>query len=154
MVKCNTVVTPLIANWRYQSCTNAVLLTPKCHHFDEIFVTGCTKSCQNDNFQCSQRPKISSKWQHFHHLSYAIDMLNICIPSSIHVSIHKLTYGKHELPAPDWLIPSHHFLEETWSLTWQHTPAHGNQLTTLTACSVEVTGKKLYLCFSKPVTYH
>ena len=23
-------------------------------HFDEIFITGCTGSCQNDNFQCSQ----------------------------------------------------------------------------------------------------
>ena len=26
----------------------------KCHHFDEIFITGCTESCQNDNFQCRQ----------------------------------------------------------------------------------------------------
>ena len=26
----------------------------KCHHFDDIFITGCTGSCQNDNFQCSQ----------------------------------------------------------------------------------------------------
>ena len=26
----------------------------KCHYFDEIFVTGCIGSCQNDNFQCSQ----------------------------------------------------------------------------------------------------
>ena len=26
----------------------------KCHHFDEIFVTDCSESCQNDNFQCSQ----------------------------------------------------------------------------------------------------
>ena len=25
----------------------------KCH-FDELFGTGCTESCQNDNFQCSQ----------------------------------------------------------------------------------------------------
>ena len=23
-------------------------------HFDEIFITGCTRSCQNDNFHCSQ----------------------------------------------------------------------------------------------------
>ena len=29
-------------------------LKRKCLHFDEIFVTGCTGSCQNDNFQCSQ----------------------------------------------------------------------------------------------------
>ena len=29
-------------------------LKRKCLHFDEIFITGCTESCQNDNFQCSQ----------------------------------------------------------------------------------------------------
>ena len=31
-----------------------VTLKRKCLHFDEIFITGCTGSCQNDNFQCSQ----------------------------------------------------------------------------------------------------
>ena len=36
-----------------------VSLKRKCHHFDEIFITGCTESCQNDNFQCSQ-------WRKFH----------------------------------------------------------------------------------------
>ena len=29
-------------------------LKRKCLHFGEIFITGCTESCQNDNFQCSQ----------------------------------------------------------------------------------------------------
>ena len=30
-------------------------LKRKCSHFDEIqFITACTGSCQNDNFQCSQ----------------------------------------------------------------------------------------------------
>ena len=29
-------------------------LKRKCCHFDEIFITDCTESCQNDNFQCSQ----------------------------------------------------------------------------------------------------
>ena len=29
-------------------------LTRKCRHFDEISITGCTESCQNDNFRCSQ----------------------------------------------------------------------------------------------------
>ena len=24
----------------------------ECHYFDEIFIIGCTGSCQNDNFQC------------------------------------------------------------------------------------------------------
>ena len=32
----------------------SVALKRKCLHFDEIFITGCTESCQNDNFQCSQ----------------------------------------------------------------------------------------------------
>ena len=31
-----------------------ISLKRKCCHFDEIFITGCTESCQNDNFQCSQ----------------------------------------------------------------------------------------------------
>ena len=34
-------------------------LKRKCLHFDEIFITGCTESCQNDNFRCSQ-------WWKFH----------------------------------------------------------------------------------------
>ena len=29
-------------------------LKQKCCHFDEIFITDCTGSCQNDSFQCSQ----------------------------------------------------------------------------------------------------
>ena len=33
-------------------------LKRKCR-FDEIFITGCTESCHNDNFQCSQ-------WWKFH----------------------------------------------------------------------------------------
>ena len=36
-----------------------ILMKRKCRHFDEIFITGCTKSCQNDNFRCSQ-------WWKFH----------------------------------------------------------------------------------------
>ena len=31
----------------------------KCCNFDEIFITSCTASCQNDNFQCRQ-------WWKFH----------------------------------------------------------------------------------------
>ena len=33
---------------------NTMTQKRKCHHFDEIFITGCTESCQNDNFQCRQ----------------------------------------------------------------------------------------------------
>ena len=32
-------------------------LERKCQHFDDIFITGCTGRCPNDNFQCSQWSK-------------------------------------------------------------------------------------------------
>ena len=35
-------------------CQCTTTLKRKCLHFDEIFITGCPGSCQNDNFQCSQ----------------------------------------------------------------------------------------------------
>ena len=38
---------------------DAYTLKRKCHHFDEIFITGCTESCHFDNFRCSQ-------WWRFH----------------------------------------------------------------------------------------
>ena len=37
----------------------AITLKWKGHHFDEIFITGCTGSCHFDNFQYSQ-------WWKFH----------------------------------------------------------------------------------------
>ena len=54
----------------------------RCRRFDEIFITGCTKSCQNDNFRCSQwlnfikmttfpfqctETEMPSFWWNFHH---------------------------------------------------------------------------------------
>ena len=36
---------------REHQCTP---LKRKCCHFDEIFITGCTGRCQNDNVRCSQ----------------------------------------------------------------------------------------------------
>ena len=50
------------------------MLKGKCCHFDEIFITGCTGSCQNDNFPCSQWWKFHqnddnfqcSQWWKFH----------------------------------------------------------------------------------------
>ena len=46
----------LTPNYPYLPLSNALgpTLKRKCLHFDEIFITGCTGSCQNDNFQCSQ----------------------------------------------------------------------------------------------------
>ena len=34
-------------------------LKRNCRHYDEIFITGCTGSCQNDNYRCSQWWKFS-----------------------------------------------------------------------------------------------
>ena len=33
---------------------SCITLKRKSLHFDEMFITGCTGSCQTDNFQCSQ----------------------------------------------------------------------------------------------------
>ena len=43
--------------WNFTQITTT--LKRQCRHFDEIFITGCTESCQNDNFLCSQ-------WWKFH----------------------------------------------------------------------------------------
>ena len=42
-----------------------ITLKWKYFHFDEIFITGCTESCQNDNFQCSQWWKIHQNSCHY-----------------------------------------------------------------------------------------
>ena len=34
-----------------------IILKWRCCQFDDIFITDCTGSCQNDNFQCSQWQK-------------------------------------------------------------------------------------------------
>ena len=40
-------------------------LKRKCCHLDGISITGCNASYQNDNFQCIQWWKFSSKWRYF-----------------------------------------------------------------------------------------
>ena len=55
----NRLLFPSQPHPRYHRVNTSSTLKQKCHHFDEIFVTGCTESCQNDNFQCSQ-------WRKFH----------------------------------------------------------------------------------------
>ena len=45
------------AKWHFiliERETFKTTLKRKSLHFDEMFITGCTGSCQNDNFQCSQ----------------------------------------------------------------------------------------------------
>ena len=74
----NTVITiDLIYHpwWRHQmesfSALLALTLKHKCRHFDEIFITGCTESCQNDNFRCSQ-------WLKFHQNDNISFSVNLC----------------------------------------------------------------------------
>ena len=40
--------------WSIVGYGTGASLKRKSLHFDEMFITGCTGSCQNDNFQCSQ----------------------------------------------------------------------------------------------------
>ena len=42
--------------------------------FDEIFMTGCTRSCQNDNFQCSQWWKFNQNGN----ISISVDEKYLC----------------------------------------------------------------------------
>ena len=44
------------------------LLKRKCVHFDEISLTGCIESCQNDNCRCSQ-------WWKFHQKSIFVSVI-------------------------------------------------------------------------------
>ena len=50
----NPLVRPYWWGMHYWPLWRESTLKRKCLHFDEIFNTGCTGSCQNDNFQCSQ----------------------------------------------------------------------------------------------------
>ena len=62
-------------------------LKRKCLHFDEIFITGCTMSCQNDNFRCSQWLKFRQNDDIF--VSVALAAVNHAI--STHLSYQQLT---------------------------------------------------------------
>ena len=67
-----TVNPVALAYW--QLANSARSLKQKCRHFDEIFITGCTESCQNDNFWCSQ-------WLKFHqndNISVSVLVLLYC----------------------------------------------------------------------------
>ena len=81
-------------------------LKRKCLHFDEIFITGCTGSCQNDNFQCSQ-------WLKFRQ----IDDIFV----SVIYWIRSLSYLRpREVSKPrDWQIKSLHRFE-IWQAHRQH----------------------------------
>ena len=48
----------LIFHWKHIICTQIDTET-EIYHFDDIFITGCTESCQNDNFRYSHWPQIA-----------------------------------------------------------------------------------------------
>ena len=60
-------------------CANIMLHSQKrkCHHFNEIFVTGCTESCRFDNFRCRQWWKL----RHFRFSTVGISKPFQFIPS-------------------------------------------------------------------------
>ena len=55
-------------------------LKRKCHNFDEICVIGCTESCHNDNFQCSQGRQFRQK-----DISIPVNVQNF-LPGSLWIS--------------------------------------------------------------------
>ena len=65
-------------------------LKRECLHFNEIFITGCTGSCQNDNFQCSQWLKFRqndifvSVWAFASACAYSTGLRNVSITPSNH----------------------------------------------------------------------
>ena len=71
----------------------------KCHHVGKYVITGCTGSCQNDNFQCSQC------WQFYHHDNSSLSVYktlvfftlwwhDLCMMLSSHLAEqnHKIIY--------------------------------------------------------------
>ena len=107
----------------------------KCHHFDYIFITGCTGRCQNDNFQCSQWREFDQNdnisvvtvlwwpiawwhqditWARF--LSLALRKLRLCSVN------HRPGYWSN-LPC-DWLSPAWAYSEqETENGPWVNVKA-------------------------------
>ena len=71
-------------------------LKQKCRHFDEILITGCTESCQNDNFRCSQ-------WLKFHQndISVSVESISITLmclfSSALYHTFHRLYSISHDV---------------------------------------------------------
>ena len=74
-----TLQTPVPNNHSACRCPitlrNCSIRKRKCH-FDKIFITDCTESCQNDNFRCSQWCKFCQNG-------------NICVPVYVALSAKK-----------------------------------------------------------------
>ena len=83
---------PCLLKW--WKSANAISIKQKCHYFDEIFITGCTESCQNYNFRFSQ-------WLKFHQNDisvpvYIINDIMIFIPfrRSFYTVVHIIAHMK------------------------------------------------------------
>ena len=70
------------------------------YHFDEIFGTGCTESCQNDNFQCSQ-------WRKFRqndNISFSVSSQSIIRHGIFHLCLNtQLGLARSRC----WPLPQH-----------------------------------------------
>ena len=64
----NATLLELTADTAQELCFNGASLKQKCCHFDGIFITGCTESCQNYNFQHSQ-------WRKCHQIDVSASMV-------------------------------------------------------------------------------
>ena len=60
----------LIDVWSFQ------LFKWKCCHFEDIFVIGCTESCQNNKVWCSKWRKFLSKWRRCFVIKYFPGRIN------------------------------------------------------------------------------
>ena len=66
----------------FHSELNATSPKWKCHHFDEIFITGCTGSCHFWQLPVQPVMKILSKWWHFHTVMSHLAHHTYCIITS------------------------------------------------------------------------
>ena len=68
-----------------------------CLHFHDIFINGCTGSCQNDNFQCSQwwncqKEEFSAlQWRHNGHDGLSNHQPHPCLLNRLYRRISKKT---------------------------------------------------------------
>ena len=79
-----------------------------CHHFDEIFIAGCTESCHFDNFRCSQ-------WLKFRQ--------NDNIPVSVYTHVHVafLPINKQNLSAKSgWWYAGRFWQCLSWVEEWNY----------------------------------
>ena len=68
----------------------------ECHYFDEIFIIGCTGSCQNDNFQCRH-------WRKFlQNVNISISVWTLGISKSIWTYRASFCWGVWQQTMGEW----------------------------------------------------